>query len=146
MEPVAALALSCNIIELVVLAGKSCLLVKQVWECKTLPAHVELTSAISLLDHNLSALDVSVKDVRNPTYMVLRQDNELLILANNCRRLGVELRQKLDALRTRKHDTKVEKVEKALQTLFGKGKIYDLQRRMDELRKAVDTTLLVRTK
>ncbi|KAK5045301.1 hypothetical protein LTR84_009407 [Exophiala bonariae] len=145
METVAALALSCNIIELVVLAGKSCVLIKQVWDCKTLPAHEEFTSAILLLEQNVEALDAFLTDAQNPSYIALPRDKEILLLAKNCRRLGVELRQKIDALRARKTDTRGEKFEKTLQTLFGKGKVYDLQRRLDELRKAVDTALLVRT-
>jgi hypothetical protein len=144
MEPLAALAVSCNIIELVVIAGKTCRLIKQVLENKALPAHEELTSSISLLEKNVGALDVSLKDFQNTSQLIIPGDKELLGLAQNCRRLGVDLKQKLDALQVKDSDTKSDKTGKLLQTVLQRSKIYDLQRRWEELRKAVDTALLVR--
>lgn len=145
MEALAALALSCNIIELVVTTGKTCILIKQVWDRKALPAHEELISAISLLDNNIGALDASVKGLQTQEHLVLPDDKQLLLLARRCGRLGGELKQKLDALKVQTSDTKADKVGKVLQTIFQRGKIYDLQRRWEEPRKAVDTAVLVRT-
>lgn len=144
MESLAALAVACNIIELVVTTGKTCRLIKQVHENKAFPAHEELTSSISLLDKSVGALDVSLKDFRNASQRILPADEELLALAHNCRRLGLNLRQKLDPLYVKSTDTKADKLGKLLQTILQKSKIYDLQRRWEELRKAVDTALLVR--
>lgn len=145
MEPLAALAVSCNIIELVINAGKTCKLIKQVWDHKALPAHEELTSAISLLENNVEALDASVKSLQTQNHLTLQDDKELLVLARRCGRLGSELKQKLNALKVQANDTKADKIGKGLQTIFQEGKIYDLQRRWEELRKAVDTAVLVRT-
>lgn len=144
MESLAALAIACNIIELVVTAGKTCRLIRQVQENKAFPAHEELTLSISLLESNIGALDVSLKDFQNTSHLILPADKELLGLAHNCRRLGQNLRQKLDALQVKGGDTKAVKIGKLLQTVLQKSKIYDLQRRWEELRKAVDTALLVR--
>lgn len=144
MEPLAALAVSCNIIELVVIAGKTCRLIKQVLENKALPAHEELTASISLLEKNVGALDVSLKDFQNTSQLIIPGDKELLGLAQNCRRLGVDLKQKLDALQVKDSDTKSDKIGKLLQTVLQRSKVYDLQRRWEELRKAIDTALLVR--
>jgi len=144
MESLAALALACNIIELVVTTGKACRLIKQVHDSRAFPAHEELTSSISLLEKNVGALDTSLRDFQNTRQLTLPVDDDLLALAHNCRRLGLNLKQKLDPLCVKGTDTKAEKIRKLLQTILQKGKIYDLQRRWEELRKAVDTALLVR--
>jgi len=144
MESLAALAVACNIIDLVVAAGKTFKLIKWVQENKAFPGHEELTSSISSLEKNVGVLDTSLEEFQRSSNIILPADQELLDLARFSRRLGLGLRQKLNALQVTDKDTKAEKIGKYLQAVLQRSKIYDLQRRWEELRKAVDTALLVR--
>ncbi|KAJ9602517.1 hypothetical protein H2200_013060 [Cladophialophora chaetospira] len=144
MDPLSALSLSCNVLDLVAAAGKTCAFLYDVHKAGAFPAHQELVSTTTLLENSAQTLTQRLLDPQSPRHPRRANDKELLDIAEKARKLASDLQKKLEALQLLPVDSRAKRFEKLLKTALQKGKIYDLQRRWAELRKAVDSALLMR--
>lgn len=144
MDPLSALALSCNVLDLVAAAGKTCAFLYDVHKAGAFPTHQELIATTTLLESSTQNLEQMLSDPQNPRQSRRADGKELFDIAQKARKLAVDLQKKLEALQVQTGDSRSQRFQKLLKTVLQKGKIYDLQRRWEELRKAVDSALLMR--
>jgi hypothetical protein len=144
MDPLSALALSCNVLDVITTAGKTCAFLSEVHKAGAFPNHDELISTTSLLDKSAQALAQQLSTAPSASQTGRADDKELLDVSQKARRLASDVQKKLEALKLQTTDSPHRRLEKLVKTVLQKGKIYDLQRRWEELRKAVDSALLVR--
>ncbi|EXJ65032.1 hypothetical protein A1O7_01371 [Cladophialophora yegresii CBS 114405] len=144
MDPLSALALSCNILDVVTAAGKTCTFLYEVHKAGTFPNHDELVSTTNMLDKSVQALTHQLSNAHGTSQTCQADDKDLLDVLQKARRLASDLQNKLDTLKLQTTDSRSKRFEKLIKTALQKGKIYDLQRRWEELRKAFDSALLVR--
>lgn len=144
MEPLSALALACNVLDLVNAAGKTCAFLYEVHKAGAFPTHEELTSTTELLEKSTQTLNQLLLDPQTPSKPLRPEDKELLELSQKSRRLALDFQRKLEALKVQTSDGRAKRLEKLFKAVLQKGKIYDLQRRWEELRQAVNSALLIR--
>ncbi|ETI28987.1 hypothetical protein G647_01439 [Cladophialophora carrionii CBS 160.54] len=145
MEPLSALALSCNILDVVTAAGKTCFFLVEVHKAGAFPNHDELVSTTNLLDKSVQALTQQLSNAHGVSQTCQADDKELLDISQRARKLASDLQKKLDALKLQTTDSRSKRFEKVVKTVLQKGKIYDLERRWKELREAVGFALTVRS-
>ncbi len=146
MDPLSALSLSCNVLDLITAAGKTCAFLYDVHKTGAFPTHEDLVSTTTLLDNSFNALTQQLSGGQNQISPRRPDDKELFDISLKARKLASDLTKKLETLQVQPADSRSKRFEKLLKTALQKGKIYDLQRRWEEIRKAVDSALLVRLK
>ncbi|OCT46720.1 hypothetical protein CLCR_01785 [Cladophialophora carrionii] len=145
MEPLSVLALSCNILDVVTAAGKTCFFLYEVHKAGAFPNHDELVSTTNLLDKSVQALTQQLSIAHGVSQTCQADDKELLDISQRARKMASDLQKKLDALKLQTTDSRSKRFEKVVKTVLQKGKIYDLERRWKDLREAVGFALTVRS-
>lgn len=144
MDPTSALSLFCNVLDLITAAGRTCTLLYDVHKAGTFPGHDELFAASTLLDKSLRSLTQQLSESQKSNNSRRCNDTELLDISLKARKLASDLQKKLASLQVQSTDSRSTRLEKVLKTVLQKGKVYDLKRRWEELRSAIDSALVVR--
>ena len=122
MDPISVLALTCNILDLVTAAGKTCHFLYSTYKAGTLPAHAELTATTTLLDTSLQSLENALQDPGSPNQALNSDDKDLLDILLKSRRIAAKLKKKLSALQVQASDSRGKRAMETSQMLFEKGK------------------------
>lgn len=139
MEALAALALACNLIELVSFSGEVIQVARDVYQSGKIDADLsERASRLAILSHNVAQ---SLDSCPNPN---TQAESDLLKTARECHEVSIELEAMLGDLSSPKK-SKLGALGAALKTRIShRGRIKKLQTRMVNCQNQMDSGLLLR--
>ncbi|KAF5711421.1 NACHT domain-containing protein [Fusarium globosum] len=139
LEPLAALGLVCNIVQLVEVGLKTATLYKNAY--RTGEPDPELSVYAQNLTITASSLSQSLEDSQQPLNL---SDSRLLTLARNCRDAEAEWRNKTPArFLSRQQPRKRDRLGAVFRGIINKPEIYRLEIQLQKARESLETGLLV---
>lgn len=146
MEPLSALSLASAVIQIVDFSSKVIARTREAYLSAdgTTQETVHLEDAIANLDELMVGINPSIS-WRHGTGAISERspDHQLLQFAEESHRIAVDLRMVLDKVRLDQNGGRRNPLDQGFRSVLEQNNISALKNRLDEIRKQVDTTLLV---
>jgi hypothetical protein len=154
MDPLSALGLAGNIIQITDFAGRFLSTTREIYESKNgiSEEYLFLADSAENFGELLKALSVRLQEERreHPDYLkseptvapLAAHDRQLVQLAQECETVTNKLRSELNVLKTKSGPGRMQSVFITLRHMLRDGEIMALEKQLQRIRKQVDTVLL----
>lgn len=144
MDPLTAFSLACNVIQVVDFSTKIVVTCRELYKDGASSKNQEIESMTKHLTDLFTGLDFT-NTVTSPgaASHLYHDDQDLLKLAQQCSGTAIELIGELEKLRTQSQQKKRDALRKAIKVLRKGGAIKDIQKRLEQHRRALDTRILI---
>jgi hypothetical protein len=142
MDPFTALGVASNVIQIVEFSSRLISRTREIYHSRDgqLQDHVILDDAAT----NLSALVTELRSIEVPKPKEqTAADRQLIQLRQDCRTIARELHDQLERVRAQGGHQKWQSVYQAIKSVYSENRIAAIQSRLDNIRKQLDTVLLV---
>ena len=144
MDPLTAFSLVCNLIQVVDFSSKivmTCQELRKDGASSTNQEIESMTKHLTDLSTGLNLTDTIESPGAAP--LLYHDDQDLLKLAQQCSGTAIELLGELEKLRTAGQQRKRDALRKTFEVWWKRGAIDDIQKRLEQQCRALDTRILI---
>ena len=142
MDPLTAFSLACGVIQVIDFSTKTLMECREIYREGTLSDHRNLEDLIKHLIDIREKLDLP-DATRRTESPIAADDQSLIELSRQCSATAGQLVEKLHSLGIQGPRKSRKAILKILKSLWEKGEIEDIQKRLDRYQTALDTQILV---
>lgn len=142
MDPLTAFSLACGVIQVIDFSTKTLMKCKEIYKEGSLSDHRNLEDSIKHLIDIREKLDLpdATQRAESP---IAANDQSLIELSRQCSATADQLVEKLHSLRIQGPHERPKAIFKTVKSLWEKGEIEEIQKRLDRYQTALDTQILV---